>query len=96
MKQYYVYIMASGRNKTLYFGVTSNLIKRTWQHKTKVIKSFTSKYDVNTLVYYEIHMDIKEAILREKQIKKWKRPWKLLLIEGKNPKWHDLYDDILA
>ena len=94
MKQYYVYIMASQRNGTLYTGVTSDLVKRVWQHKSGTIQSFTSKYKVNQLVYYEIHSDIREAIKREKNIQAWKRDWKLRLIEAKNPNWNDLYDTI--
>jgi putative endonuclease len=95
MKNYYVYILASKRNGTLYTGVTSDLIKRTWQHKAREIKGFTSKYGVDQLVYYEIHSDIMEAIKREKNIQAWKRNWKLRLIEEKNPNWDDLYSSIL-
>jgi putative endonuclease len=91
MKEYYVYIMASKRNGTLYTGVTSDLIKRVWQHKSAEIRGFTSKYKVNQLVYYEIHGDIMEAIKREKNIQAWKRAWKLRLIEEHNPNWNDLY-----
>ena len=94
MKQYYVYIMASQRNGTLYTGVTSDLVKIVWQHKSGMIQGFTSKYKVNRLVYYEIHGDIREAIKREKNIQAWKRDWKLRLIEEKNPNWNDLYDVI--
>jgi len=91
MKQYYVYMIASKRNGTLYTGVTSDLIKRVWQHKVGLISGFASKYKVNQLVYYEIHSEIMEAIEREKNIKEWKRKWKLQLIEEQNPKWNDLY-----
>lgn len=94
MKEYYVYIMASKRNGTLYTGVTSDLEKRVWQHKSKEIEGFTSKYNVNQLVYYEIHGDIMEAIKREKNIQAWKRNWKLQLIEKNNPNWNDLYNSI--
>jgi putative endonuclease len=94
MKEYYVYIMASQRNGTLYTGITSDLVKRVWQHKTDVIKGFTSKYKVKRLVYYEIHGDVTEAIKREKNIKAWKRQWKIQLIEGKNLFWEDLYNVI--
>jgi putative endonuclease len=94
MKEYYVYIMASKRNGTLYTGVTSDLERRVWQHKTKETQGFTSKYNVNQLVYYEIHGDIMEAIKREKNIQAWKRNWKLQLIEKNNPNWDDLYDSI--
>ncbi|MDR3491320.1 MAG: GIY-YIG nuclease family protein [Gammaproteobacteria bacterium] len=95
MKEYYVYIMASKRNGTLYTGVTSDIVKRVWQHKSGVTKGFTSKYKVNQLVYYELHSDIMEAIKREKNIKAWKRIWKLSLIEEKNPTWDDLYNSIV-
>ncbi|EKD73113.1 MAG: hypothetical protein ACD_45C00459G0001 [uncultured bacterium] len=95
MKNYYIYIMASKRNGTLYTGITSDLIKRVYQHKTEEIPGFTSKYKVNQLVYYEIHTDIREAIKREKNIQAWKRTWKLRLIEEKNPNWNDLYEVIV-
>ena len=95
MKEYYVYIVASKRNGTLYTGVTSDLARRIWQHKTGETKGFTSKYKVDQLVYYEIHSDIAEAIRREKNIKAWKRDWKLQLIEKNNPAWDDLYNTIL-
>ncbi len=91
----YVYITANKRNGILYIGVTSNLIKRIWQHKNKLVDGFTNKYDVSLLVYYEEHNDIKEAIQREKRIKKWERAWKLRLIEEMNPNWKDLYDEII-
>ena len=95
MKDYYVYIMASQRNGTLYTGVTSDLIKRVWEHKSSSVASFTKQYDVNRLVYYEVHGDIYEAIKREKNIKAWKRLWKLRIIEEKNPNWDDLYESII-
>lgn len=95
-KQFCVYILASKRNGTLYIGVTSDLLKRIWQHKNKLVEGFTQKYNVNRLVYFEIHPGAESAIIREKQMKKWKRAWKLRLIEGKNPKWKDLYDDIVG
>ena len=87
----YVYIMASQKNGTLYTGVTSDLIKRVYEHKEKLIKGFTSQYNVTQLVYFEVHSDITEAISREKRIKKWNRAWKLRLIEKTNPHWEDLY-----
>ena len=90
MKQYFVYILASKRNGTLYIGVTSNLEKRIFEHKNKLIKGFTEKYNLKILVYYEITSDINSAIRREKQLKKWNRKWKLELIEKSNPKWTDL------
>lgn len=90
----YIYILASQKNGTLYTGVTSDLIKRVYQHKTKMIKGFTSKYNVKNLVYFEVFDDITEAILREKRIKKWKRAWKLKLIEKENPYWKDLSETL--
>lgn len=94
-KQFYVYILASKRNGTLYTGVTSNLIQRVWQHKHEVIQGFTRKYNIKTLVYYEVHENAESALAREKKIKKWRRAWKLGLIEENNPEWRDLYEDIL-
>lgn len=92
-KIYFVYLLASKRNGTLYIGVTNNLARRVNEHKEKVVKGFTQRYDVSMLVYYEMHDDINEAIRREKQLKKWNRSWKLRLIEKYNPKWIDLYDE---
>lgn len=89
-KTYYIYILASHQNGTLYIGVTSNLIKRIWEHKNNAIDGFTKKYDVHRLVYYEITNDANSALLREKQLKKWNREWKLNLIEKENPDWIDL------
>ena len=93
-KQFYVYILASNRNGTLYTGITSNLIQRVWQHKNNIIEGFTQKYNVKTLVFYEVHDNAESAITREKQIKKWRRAWKLQLIEKMNPHWKDLYKEI--
>ena len=93
-KQFYVYILASKRNGTLYTGVTSNLIKRIWQHKNELLEGFSKKYNVKNLVYYEVHNNVGSALTREKQIKKWRRAWKLRLIEEKNPEWKDLYKEI--
>jgi putative endonuclease len=90
-----VYILASRRNGTLYTGVTTNLIKRVWEHKNDIIEGFTKKYGVHLLVYYELHDDIKSAITREKQIKKWNRAWKLELIEKQNPDWRDLWEELV-
>jgi len=95
MKQYYVYILASKRNGTIYIGVTSDLIKRVFEHKNKLISGFTSKYNVNILVYFETFGDIEMAIRREKQLKKWNRKWKLAVIEKENPKWEDLFEGLL-
>ena len=76
-------------------GVTSNLVKRIWEHKNDLVEGFTSRYKIHLLVWYEIHADIRAAIAREKQLKHWKRAWKLDLIEGFNPTWRDLYSDIV-
>jgi putative endonuclease len=94
MKSYYIYILASKRNGTLYIGVTNNLMKRVYEHKKGLADGFTKKYIVHKLVYYEQTSDIVSAINREKQIKKWNRKWKLKLIEEGNPKWKDLYYDL--
>jgi len=91
IKQPYVYILASKKNGVLYIGVTSNLIQRIWQHKNKQAEGFTKKYNVHTLVYYEQHEVMETAITREKQMKKWKRDWKVKLIEKDNPQWEDLW-----
>ena len=93
-KQFYVYIMASKRNGTLYTGMSSNLLQRVWQHKNNMVEGFTDKYIVKSLVYYEVHENAESAITRERQIKKWRRKWKLKLIEEQNPHWVDLYDRI--
>ena len=90
-----VYILASQRNGTLYIGVTSDLPQRIWQHKNDVVESFTKRYGVHLLVYYEQHGTMEQAITREKQLKKWNRAWKLRLIEENNPNWDDLYESIL-
>jgi putative endonuclease len=91
---YYVYILANKRNGTLYTGVTDNLIRRIIEHKEKITKGFTSKYKVDKLVYYEVHQYINDAIEREKNIKAWKRKWKLELIEEENKEWKDLFYDL--
>jgi putative endonuclease len=95
MKQPCVYLLASKRNGTLYVGVTSNLSQRVWQHKNDVSEGFTKRYGVHILVWYEGHETMESAIVREKTIKEWKRQWKIDLIEAMNPKWRDLYEDIL-
>lgn len=95
MKQSYVYILANQRNGTLYVGLTSNLIRRIWEHKNKSTPGFTEKYNVTRLVYYEIFTDIILAAAREKRLKEWKRQWKIELIEKKNPGWQDLYPEII-
>ena len=94
MKQPTVYILASQRNGTLYIGVTSNLVKRIWEHKINLVEGFTQKYSVHQLVYFEQHQDMLAAITREKQLKKWNRSWKLALIEKNNPDWRNLWEDI--
>ena len=94
MKYYYVYILASKRNGTLYTGVTNNLIRRIDEHKKVLVKSFTRKYNVKILVYYEQTIDIESAITREKCIKRWKREWKIRLIEEDNPEWNDLIAEL--
>ena len=92
--QYYVYILNNKKNGVLYIGVTSDLVKRVHEHKNKAVDGFSKKYNTHKLVYYEIGNDIKEAILREKHLKKWNREWKINLIERMNPDWRDLYNDI--
>jgi len=94
MKQPCVYILASQRNGTLYVGVTSDLIKRVWQHKNNKVEGFTKKYKVHSLVWYEVCEEMSSAIAREKQLKKWNRDWKVELIEANNSAWTDLYSSI--
>jgi putative endonuclease len=94
MKTYFVYILASKRNGTLYTGVTNDLIRRVWEHKNDQADGFTRKYGVKTLVWFEPFGDIGEAILREKRIKRWRRAWKIELIEAGNPGWRDLFDEV--
>ena len=89
---YWVYILASGKHGTLYIGVTSDLVRRVYQHKNKIIKGFTSRYNVKLLVWYEGYDDPTSAIEREKELKKWRREWKINLIELDNPNWDDLYE----
>jgi len=91
-----VYILASGRDGTLYVGVTSDLVKRAWQHRESVTGGFTALYQVHHLVHYELHGEMEHAILREKRLKKWNRAWKVRLIEERNPEWRDLWDEILG
>ena len=94
LKQPAVYILASKRNGTLYVGVTGDLKKRVWEHKSDLAEGFTKRYAVHQLVYYELHGDMVTAISREKQIKKWNRTWKLELIEKYNPDWNDISDQL--
>lgn len=93
-KKGYVYILASQTNGTLYIGVTSDLIRRIWEHKEGVIEGFSKQYGLKMLVWYEVHEDIAEAIKREKALKKWNRKWKLRVIEESNPDWRDLYTEL--
>jgi putative endonuclease len=94
-KQPCVYLLAGKRNGTLYVGVTSDLVKRVWEHKNDLVEGFTAKYGVHLLVYYEMHADMLGAITREKQIKKWDRSWKLKLVERNNPEWKDLWPEVI-
>ncbi len=93
-RSYYVYILASRIGGTLYIGVTNDLIRRVAEHKSKTAESFTKKYDVDRLVYFECFDEIEQAIHREKRLKKWRRSWKISLIEKDNPNWIDLYPQI--
>lgn len=95
-KRYYVYIMAKARNGTFYVGMTSDLVKRVWEHKNDVMEGFAKKYGIKTLVYYEIFDDPESAIKREKRLKKWTRQSKMKAIESLNPDWRDLYSDICS
>ncbi|MFA6456121.1 MAG: GIY-YIG nuclease family protein [Bacteroidota bacterium] len=93
-KNYFVYILASKKNGTLYIGMTNNLKNRIVQHKEKQIPGFTQRYNVDMLVYYEYYMDVRDAITRETQMKRWKRSWKIELIESMNPEWKDLFFEL--
>jgi putative endonuclease len=95
MKAYYVYILASKKNGTLYVGVTNDLVRRVYEHKNSLVEGFSKKYEICNLVYLEVCEDIRVAIHREKNIKKWKRQWKIELIEKNNPDWKDLYFEIV-
>jgi putative endonuclease len=92
----FVYIMASARNGTIYIGVTKDLIRRVHQHKADAVESFTQRYGIHDLVWYEHTDSIISAIHREKQLKNWKREWKIRLIEASNPHWQDLYPSLLS
>jgi putative endonuclease len=94
-KQPAVYILASKRNGTLYIGVTSELVKRVWEHKNNMVEGFTERYNVHRLVWYELHESMELAITQEKRLKNWKRKWKLELIEKSDPSWQDLYNTII-
>lgn len=94
-KKYCVYLLASRKNGTLYLGITNNLVKRIYKHKQELVDGFSKKYKVKNLVYYEIFENVKDAIHREKCLKKWKRDWKINLINEHNPNWLDLYEQIV-
>jgi len=91
---YYVYLLASGKHGTLYIGVTNDLVRRTYEHRTKSVPGFTSRYGVDRLVWFEIYDEALTAITREKELKKWRRDWKINLIEDSNPEWVDLFESI--
>ena len=93
---YYVYILASRKHGTLYIGVTNDLVRRVYQHKTQAARGFTSRYGIHLLVWFECYDDILDAITREKELKKWRREWKINLIERSNPEWIDLYAGIVS
>ena len=95
MKQPCVYILVSSKNGTIYTGVTSDIVKRVYEHKSDAVEGFTKRYGVHTLVWYELHETMESAITREKTIKGWKRQWKLELIEKENPQWNDLYPSLI-
>jgi putative endonuclease len=92
---FFVYILASQRNGTLYIGMTDNLPRRAWEHRIEAVPGFTKAYSVKRLVWYEAHETRESAFMRERQLKKWNRAWKLRLIEEMNPQWRDLYEDLL-
>ena len=91
-----VYILASRRNGTLYIGVTGDLARRAWEHRSDAVEGFTQRYGIHMLVHVEFHATMGDAILREKQLKRWRRAWKLALIERDNPQWRDLYEDLIT
>jgi putative endonuclease len=93
--QYYICILASKKNGTLYVGITSDLIKRIYEHKNDLAEGFSKKYAIHNLVYFEATESVESAIMREKQLKKWNRAWKINLIEKNNPTWNDLYSDLV-
>jgi putative endonuclease len=95
METYYIYILASKKNGTLYIGITNDLLRRIYEHKSGTADGFTKKYGVNKLVYFANTTDANAAILREKRLKKWKRQWKIDLIEKLNPEWKDLYNEVV-
>lgn len=94
-RQYYVYILTNKRNGTLYTGMTNDLARRVFEHRSKAVPGFTKKYDLTRLAWYEVHGTLESAYQREKRIKEWKRAWKIALIEALNPEWHDLTDMLM-
>jgi len=95
LKQYYIYILASKKNGTLYIGMTNDLMRRVFEHKNDIVEGFTKKYQIHDLIYWESTESVQSAIKREKQLKKWNREWKINLIEKENPFWFDLYESLL-
>lgn len=95
MKYYFVYILTNKKRGVLYIGVTSNILKRIYEHKAKLVDGFTKKYNLTQLVYFEVTDDVQSAIQREKRLKKWNRSWKIELIEKSNPNWNDLYTSLV-
>ncbi|SMF43711.1 putative endonuclease [Tistlia consotensis] len=95
MKQPCVYILSNRRHGTLYVGVTSDVIRRVWEHRTDAVEGFSRRYQLHRLVYFEFHDTMERAIQREKQLKLWRRAWKIQLIEGGNPDWRDLYETLM-
>jgi putative endonuclease len=93
---YYVYLLASKKHGTLYLGVTNDIVRRTYEHRTKAVDGFTKRYGVDKLVWFELYDDMTNAIAREKELKKWRREWKVRLIEAENPDWTDLYPGIAS
>jgi putative endonuclease len=91
---YYVYILASRKDGAIYIRITNDIVRRVYQHRTKAVPGFTSKYNITRLVWFEVYDDPTSAISREKEVKKWKRAWKIQLVEAKNPDWNDLYESI--
>ncbi len=96
MKKYYIYILASKRNGTLYIGITNNIARGIYEHRNNLFEGFTKKYGVHRLVYVEVYHDVRDALKREKQLKKWNRAWKIALIEKENPEWADLYEMLIG
>jgi putative endonuclease len=91
---YYVYILASRKDGAIYVGITNDIARRIYEHRIKAVRGFTSKYNITRLVWFEIYDDPISAISREKELKKWKRAWKVQLVEAQNPQWNDLYESI--